>query len=96
MNPRAGWDRVVAYLRAGTDTTPEAVRTRFIRLWRQVVLDSNRVSGCVVAGVALDSGAEETGLMEGALILCRADGSVQPLDDIAAELIRLLPPAKSR
>jgi TetR/AcrR family transcriptional regulator, lmrAB and yxaGH operons repressor len=127
-------DRVVAYLRAGTETTPEAVLTRFIRLWRQVVLDSNAVSGCVVAGVALDTGAEETGLMEvaratfgswlsvladqlehagipasrakgislatlagmeGALILCRAEGSVQPLDDIAAELIRLLPPSMS-
>jgi hypothetical protein len=29
--------------------------------------------------------------MEGALILCRAEGTVQPLDDIAAELMRLLP-----
>ena len=29
--------------------------------------------------------------MEGALILCRAEGSSQPLDTIAAELMRLLP-----
>jgi AcrR family transcriptional regulator len=122
-------DRVVAYLRAGTETTPEAVLARFIQLWRQVVVTSSAASGCVVAGVALDTGAEEglmevaretfrswesvlagqletAGLpahrakgialatlagMEGALILCRAEGTVQPLDDIAAELMRLLP-----
>jgi TetR/AcrR family transcriptional repressor of lmrAB and yxaGH operons len=122
-------DRVVAYLRAGTESTPDAVLSRFIRLWRQVVVTSNASSGCVVAGVALDTGAEDglmdvaretfrsweavlaeqleqAGLparrargiavatlagMEGALILCRAEGNVQPLDDIAEELMRLLP-----
>jgi hypothetical protein len=31
--------------------------------------------------------------MEGALILARAEGTVQPLDDVAEELMRLLPPA---
>jgi hypothetical protein len=31
--------------------------------------------------------------MEGALILCRAEGNVQPLDDIAEELMHLLPAA---
>lgn len=30
--------------------------------------------------------------MEGAAVLCRAEGSVAPLDTIAAELLRLLPP----
>jgi len=30
--------------------------------------------------------------MEGALILCRAEGNVGPLEMIAAELLRLLPP----
>ena len=29
--------------------------------------------------------------MEGALILCRAEGSVEPLDAVAGELLRLLP-----
>jgi hypothetical protein len=29
--------------------------------------------------------------MEGALILSRAEGSVQPLDEVAEELMRLLP-----
>ena len=124
-------DRVVAYLRAGTETSPTAILSRFIQLWRQVIVSSNGASGCVVAGVALDTGAEEdlmdvarttfrswvtvladqleqAGIpaqrakgislatlagMEGALILCRAEGSVQPLDDIAEELMRLLPAA---
>ena len=92
-------------------------------------MTSNGASGCVVAGVALDTGADgrshgrrprdlpllgvgpgrsaratgipaprATGIslatlagMEGALILCRAEGSVQPLDDIAEELLHLLP-----
>jgi TetR/AcrR family transcriptional regulator, lmrAB and yxaGH operons repressor len=122
-------DRVVAYLRAGAETTPEGILSRFIQLWRQVVVTSNASSGCVVAGVALDTGADDdlmqvaretfrsweaviadqlidAGIpdrrargialatlagMEGALILCRAEGSVQPLDDVAEELMRLLP-----
>ena len=33
--------------------------------------------------------------MEGALILCRAEGNVKPLDAVAEELMRLLPPEKS-
>jgi AcrR family transcriptional regulator len=126
-------DRVVAYLRAGTEETPAAVLDRFIQLWRQVIVASGAASGCVVAGVALDTGAgdelmdvaresfrawetaladqlERTGLsrqrangialatlagMEGALILCRAEGTVQPLDDVAEELMRLVPPASA-
>jgi AcrR family transcriptional regulator len=124
-------DRVVAFLRAGTETSPAAVLARFMQLWRQVIVTSNAASGCVVAGVALDTGArdelldvaresfraweaaladqlEQTGLprpranaiaiatlagMEGALILSRAEGTVQPLDDVSKELLRLLPPA---
>jgi TetR/AcrR family transcriptional regulator, lmrAB and yxaGH operons repressor len=127
-------DRVIAHLRAGTGTTPSEVLERFVDIWRQVVLASGGASGCVVAGVALDSNAdvdgerlidvaretfrswveilaeqfEQAGVpaqrasgiamttlagMEGALILCRAEGSVRPLDETAAELMRLLPPA---
>jgi TetR/AcrR family transcriptional repressor of lmrAB and yxaGH operons len=126
-------DRVIAHLRAGTGTTPSEVLERFINMWRQVVLASGGASGCVVAGVALDSNAglegerlidvareafrswvevlaeqlERAGVparrasaiavttlagMEGALILCRAERSVGPLDEAAAELMRLLPP----
>lgn len=125
-------DRVIAYLRAGTETTPHGVMERFVNMWRQTVLASGGASGCVVAGVALDTGTTDddelllgvaratfrawvavlaeqleavglpaqraTGIamvtlaaMEGALILCRAEGDVRPLDDTAAELLRLLP-----
>src|SRR6266850_3758036 len=34
--------------------------------------------------------------MEGALILCRAEGNAKPLDTVAEELLRLLPPETSR
>jgi TetR/AcrR family transcriptional repressor of lmrAB and yxaGH operons len=34
--------------------------------------------------------------MEGALILCRAEGNAKPLDTVAEELMRLLPPETSR
>jgi TetR/AcrR family transcriptional repressor of lmrAB and yxaGH operons len=100
------------------------------------VLASGGASGCVVAGVSLDSGADDGGeslisvaretfrswvdvlagqlaeagvparqassiavatlaAMEGALILCRAEGDVGPLEETAAELMRLLPPTPS-
>ena len=122
-------DRVLAYQAGYEGSTPAGVLERFIGLWRRVVLESNGASGCVVAGVAIDSAADSalievsratfrswiallaeqlvgTGVpteraqsiaratlagMEGALILCRAEGDVAPLDVVAAELIRLLP-----
>ena len=106
---------------------------RFIDMWRQVVRASQGATGCVVAGVAVDTAPEspdallmgivretfrawiatladqlaERGIeaararalatmtlagMEGALILCRAEGDVQPLETVAAELLSLLPP----
>jgi TetR/AcrR family transcriptional repressor of lmrAB and yxaGH operons len=102
-------------------------------MWRQVVVTSGGTAGCVVAGVAVDTVADEAGLiqlvhatfrswsallakqleavgvpshratpiavatlagMEGALILCRAEGNVRPLDAVAEELERLLPPER--
>ena len=122
-------DRVLAHQAAGEFATPRDVLERFIDMWRQVVLSSRGTTGCVVAGVAIDSGADDglievaretfrawAGLlaeqlerlgisavrarsiglttlagMEGALILCRAEGSVQPLESVADELVRLLP-----
>jgi hypothetical protein len=99
-------------------------------MWRQVVVTSGATAGCVVAGVAIDTGPGETDIMdvvratfrswasvltqqleavgvpsdrarpialatlagmEGALILCRAEGNVKPLDAVAKELMRLLP-----
>jgi TetR/AcrR family transcriptional regulator, lmrAB and yxaGH operons repressor len=122
-------DRVLAHQAAGDFATPREVLERFIDMWRQVVLSSRGTTGCVVAGVAIDSGAddglievardtfrawagllaeqlEQLGIpaararsiglttlagMEGALILCRTEGSVDPLNAVAAELLRLVP-----
>jgi TetR/AcrR family transcriptional repressor of lmrAB and yxaGH operons len=123
--------RVLAHQRGADLSSPSAILERFIDMWRQVVLSSKGRSGCVVAGVAIDSDADDdgglievaretfrawagllaeqleaTGItpararsiglttlagMEGALILCRAEGSVEPLDAVAEELLRLLP-----
>jgi len=132
-----GWtsQRVLAHLRAGTEVTAAGVLGRFIDMWRQVVLTSGGTAGCMVAGVAVDTGADEGELieavratfrswvavlagqleavgvpaeraapialatlagMDGALILCRAEGGVGPLDAVAAELMRLLPPETPR
>jgi TetR/AcrR family transcriptional repressor of lmrAB and yxaGH operons len=126
--------RVLGHQSAVTATSGQQVLERFIGMWRKVVLDSAGASGCVVAGVAVDTSVaadgEGDGLievvqetfaswvallreqlasvgvppdraasiamttlagMEGALILCRAEGGVGPLDAVAGELIRLLP-----
>jgi TetR/AcrR family transcriptional repressor of lmrAB and yxaGH operons len=121
-------DRVLAFQRASTATTPAGVLDRFIGMWRQVVETSGGASGCVVAGVAIDTLADDVSLldvvrstfrswvallteqleavgvpadraepialatlagMEGALILCRAEGSSAPLNTVADELKRL-------
>jgi len=120
---------VLAHIDSATGSPGDVLR-HFTGLWRRVVLASNGASGCAVAGVAIDSGAEagllgvagevfqgwskalarqleRAGLgagrarsialatlagMEGALILCRTERSVAPLDTVAAELLRLLPP----
>jgi AcrR family transcriptional regulator len=123
-------ERMLAHLRAGVAVTPADVLTRFIEMWRKVVLASHGSAGCVVAGVAIDTDArdaDQIGLvrstfrswiallagqlravgvpgdsatsialtavagMEGALILCRAEGNAKPLDTVAEELLRLLP-----
>jgi TetR/AcrR family transcriptional regulator, lmrAB and yxaGH operons repressor len=128
-------ERVLAHLRAGNPQSPSAVLERFIAMWRQVVVTSGATAGCVVAGVAIDTGPDETGVMEvvratfrswaaalaqeleavgvpsqrampialatlagmeGALILCRAEGNVKPLDAVAKELMRLLPSERRR
>lgn len=131
-------ERVLGFQRAGTFTAPADVLTRFIGMWRQVVVSSDGAAGCAVAGVAIDTetaeGSEDavlieavratfrawidllteqleaTGVptssarsiattvlagMEGALILCRAERSVAPLEAVAAELLRLVPSAQT-
>jgi AcrR family transcriptional regulator len=126
-------ERTLAHLRAGKPASPSDVLERFIAMWRQVVVTSGGTAGCVVAGVAIDTGPDDTALMdvvratfrtwaatlaqeleavgvpahrarpialatlaamEGALILCRAEGNVKPLDAVAEELMRLLPSEK--
>jgi AcrR family transcriptional regulator len=126
--------RLLAHLRAGAPSSPSDVLKRFIDVWRRTVVASAGTAGCVVAGVAIDTVPDETGVMElvratfrswaallaeqleaagvpsrratpiamatlagmeGALILCRAEGNVKPLDAVAEELMRLLPPEKS-
>ena len=135
-----GWtsERVLAHQRACRATTAKGVLECFIGMWRQVVLASGGMAGCVVAGVAIDTVGDGPGLidvvratfrswvdllseqlaatgvpaqrasaiatatvagMEGALILCRAEGGVRPLETVAAELLRLLrqePRARAR
>ena len=126
-------DRVLAHQRECRATTPGGVLDCFIDMWRQVVLTSDGAAGCVVAGVAIDTTADDRATielvratfrswvdllgkqlvsvgvparrasrialatvagMEGALILCRAEGNVKPLDAVAEELMRLLPPER--
>jgi TetR/AcrR family transcriptional repressor of lmrAB and yxaGH operons len=123
-------DRVLAHQRECPATTASGVLECFIEMWRQVVVASHGAAGCVVAGVAIDTDAGESGLidvvretfgswiallteqleavsvphgraapialatvaaMEGALILCRAEGGPGPLETVATELLRLLP-----
>src|SRR5712691_9762388 len=123
-------ERVLAHQRTCRATTPAGVLDCFIDMWRQVVLVSGGTSGCVVAGVAIDTVAADRALidvvratfrswvdllaeqlvavgvparrasrialatmagMEGALILCRAEGDIGPLETVAGELKRLLP-----
>lgn len=123
-------DRLLAHQRSCAATTALGVLECFIDMWRQVVLASGGAAGCVVAGVAIDTAADEPRLievvratfrswvalladqleavdvpsaraapiamatiagMEGALILCRAEGGSGPLETVAAELMRLLP-----
>src|SRR6202451_1519884 len=48
-------DRVLAYQGAVTPTSASGVLERFVGMWRQVVASSGGGSGCVVAGVAVDT-----------------------------------------
>jgi TetR/AcrR family transcriptional repressor of lmrAB and yxaGH operons len=122
--------QILGHLLACPAATAADVLGCFIDLWRQSVVQSCGTSGCPVAGVAIDTGTGEDGLidvvretfrswttllaerlegagvpagraasiavttlasMEGALILCRAEGGTGPLEAAAGELMRLLP-----
>ena len=123
-------ERAIRYQSRCPATTPAEVLDWFVAMWRQVVVDSGATEGCTIAGVALDTRADDASVMsvvqaafnayidlvtdqlttagvpgkraralaitalaavEGALILCRAERSVAPLDVVASELRRLLP-----
>jgi TetR/AcrR family transcriptional repressor of lmrAB and yxaGH operons len=75
---------------AGEDGLIVVVRAAF-QSWVDLLTDQLRavgVPGDRAPAIALATLAG----MEGALILCRAEGNVGPLETISAELLRLLPP----
>jgi len=56
-------ERVIAHQRQCRATTAAGVLECFIDMWRQVVLASHGAAGCVVAGVAIDTVADEGDLI---------------------------------
>jgi TetR/AcrR family transcriptional regulator, lmrAB and yxaGH operons repressor len=121
-------EQVLGYQRSCTADTPPGVVKHFVALFRQSLTSSQCRAGCPVAGVVLDSFAEEgrlrelvrqsfrswvallaaqfaaTGMtrrrgralaittlaaVEGALILCRAEGNVESLDLTEGQLLAL-------
>jgi TetR/AcrR family transcriptional regulator, lmrAB and yxaGH operons repressor len=74
---------------AGEPGLIDAVRAAF-RSWSSLFAEQLRVSG-VPAARARSIALTTVAGMEGALILCRAEGNVRPLAAVAAELLRLLP-----
>ena len=77
------------------DTVPgekelmEVVRVTF-RSWVAVLAEQLEAAG-VPSRRATPIALAALAAMEGALILCRAEGNVRPLDAVAEELMRLLP-----
>src|SRR6266550_8579301 len=57
-------ERVIGHQRACRATTPAGVLDCFIDMWRQVVQASNGTAGCVVAGVAIDTGAADRPMID--------------------------------
>ncbi len=69
----------------------ELVRTIF-HSWADLLAHQLEASGVPASRASAIALATLAG-MEGALILCRAEGGTGPLDVVGAELLRLLPPA---
>jgi TetR/AcrR family transcriptional repressor of lmrAB and yxaGH operons len=72
----------------------DLVRSTF-RSWTAVLAEQLRAVG-VPSGRATSIALATLAGMEGALILCRAEGNAKPLDTVADELLRLLPPKTRR
>lgn len=69
----------------------ELVRSIF-RSWVDLLAQQLEASGVPASRAGTVALATLAG-MEGALILCRAEGGTGPLDAVAGELLRLLPPS---
>lgn len=84
---------VVAGVAIDTDATAagqmDLVRSTF-RSWAKLLADQLEAVGVPTARATPIALATVAG-MEGALILCRAEGNAKPLDTVAEELMRLLP-----
>jgi AcrR family transcriptional regulator len=72
----------------------DLVRSTF-RSWVKLLAEQLEAVGVPSARATPIALATVAG-MEGALILCRAEGNAKPLDTVAEELMRLLPPQASR
>jgi AcrR family transcriptional regulator len=72
----------------------DVVRATF-RSWRDLLAEQLEAVGIPAARATPIAMATLAG-MEGALILCRAEGNSGPLETVAAELMRLLPPEATR
>jgi TetR/AcrR family transcriptional repressor of lmrAB and yxaGH operons len=68
----------------------DVVRATF-RSWIELLSEQLAATGLPAARASAIAVATVAG-MEGALILCRAEGNVAPLETVAAELMRSLPP----
>ena len=79
---------------AGEAGQIDLVRSTF-RSWTAVLAEQLRAVGVSSARATSIALATLAG-MEGALVLCRAEGNAKPLDTVAEELLRLLPPKTTR
>lgn len=75
---------------AGEPGLIDVVRSTF-RSWADLLADQLEAVGLPADRASAIATATLAG-MEGALILCRAEGNSGPLETVAAELMRLLPP----
>jgi TetR/AcrR family transcriptional regulator, lmrAB and yxaGH operons repressor len=128
-------EQIVAYQRACTADTATGILQHFVDLFRQSLVSSQCRAGCPVAGVLLDTYADQghfretarasfrswitvlteqfaavgvprtearslslttLASVEGGLILCRAEGTVAPLDVIARQLRSVACPPSAR
>lgn len=78
---------------AGEQGLIDVVRKTF-RSWADLLVDQLEAAG-VPAQRATPIAVATLAGMEGALILCRAEGDSRPLEMVAAELLRLVPPEKT-